>query len=556
MKHVRLGTRGSRLALQQSRIVADRLRERGVTVELVTIVADGDLRAPDAPIGEGMFVTALERALVAGEIDVAVHSAKDLPLDEDPRLTIVAYPERADPRDALVTRGPATSLAGLLSGATVGTDSPRRGGFIRALRPDLEVISLHGNVDTRLQRLDSGQADALVLAAAGLDRLGIGSRAVERLDPDAMPPAPGQGALAVQVRRGDADMTAVVAPLDDADVRRAVVAERALLKAMGGGCRAPVGALATSNHTHITLLAGAVSPDGRRRKIVTRSMAQDGRALAKGACEAADDLNLSVPLNSRALLDTRPELDPELVLAVNRMGFEHVHVPAIEIGEGGGDELDRARASLASYDWVVLTSRRGVEALLRDGAPRAGSHVRWAAVGTGTASALRKHGVEAACVPPSANAEAIPAAMAGVASVQGARVLLARADAAGPSLPAQLRRMGATVDDVVAYRTAQAPQASKGSMLEILADPRLEAVVFASGSAVRGLVDLAGDAVDRARSLKVFTIGPRTSAVARELGFEVAGEAATRDSSGLAGAIKQALDDEVERWVESQLAPV
>ena len=556
MKHLRLGTRGSRLALKQSRIVADRLRDRGVTVELVTIVADGDLRAPDAPIGEGIFVTALERALVAGEIDLAVHSAKDLPLDEDPRLTIVAYPERADPRDALVTRGRATSLADLPRGATVGTDSPRRGGFVRALRPDLEVVSLHGNVDTRLRRLDSGEADALVLAAAGLDRLGAGGRATERLDPSAMPPAPGQAALAVQARRGDADVTALLAPLDDADVRRAVVTERALLKAMGGGCRAPVGALATSDHTGITLLAGAVSPDGRNRKIVTRSMAQDGRALARGACQAADDLNRSVPLHSRALLDTRPELDRELVQAVERMGFEHVHVPAIEIGEGGGEELDRARSSLDSYDWIVLTSRRGVEALLGREAPTASSHIKWAAVGTGTAGALRRHGVEAACVPASANADAIPEAMTEVSSVRGARVLLARADAAGASLPERLRRMGATVDDVVAYRTAPAPPASKGALVELLADPRLEAVVFASGSAVRGFVELAGDAVDRARSLKVFTIGPKTSAVAHKYGFEVAGEAATRDSSGLASAIKRALDDEVERWVESQLAPV
>ena len=227
---LRLGTRGSRLALRQSRLVADRLRAVGVAVELVTIVADGDVRAPDAPIGEGIFVTALERALAGGEIDLAVHSAKDLPLDEDPRTMIAAYPERADPRDALVTRGRATTLDNLPRGARVGTDSPRRAGFVRFLRPDLEVIALHGNVDTRLMRLDSGHADALVLAAAGLDRLGFGSRIAERLEPGVMPPAPGQGALAVQVRRDDAEVASILAPLDDPDIRAAVVAERALLK--------------------------------------------------------------------------------------------------------------------------------------------------------------------------------------------------------------------------------------------------------------------------------------------------------------------------------------
>jgi hydroxymethylbilane synthase len=137
----------------QSELVAARLRAAGVLVEMKTIVSDGDLRAPDTPIGEGIFVTALERALVAGEIDVAVHSAKDLPLEEDPQLVIAAYPERADARDALVTRLAARSLDDLAVGATVGTDSPRRAGFLRALRPDLNVIPLHGNVDTRLRRL-------------------------------------------------------------------------------------------------------------------------------------------------------------------------------------------------------------------------------------------------------------------------------------------------------------------------------------------------------------------------------------------------------------------
>jgi hydroxymethylbilane synthase len=170
----------------QSELVAARLRAAGVLVEMKTIVSDGDLRAPDTPIGEGIFVTALERALVAGEIDVAVHSAKDLPLEEDPQLVIAAYPERADARDALVTRLAARSLDDLAVGATVGTDSPRRAGFLRALRPDLNVIPLHGNVDTRLRRLDAGHADALVVAAAGLDRLGFGGRIAARLDATSM----------------------------------------------------------------------------------------------------------------------------------------------------------------------------------------------------------------------------------------------------------------------------------------------------------------------------------------------------------------------------------
>jgi hydroxymethylbilane synthase len=539
--------------MRQSRLVADRLRALGVAVELITIVADGDVRAPDASIGEGIFVTALERALASGEIDLAVHSAKDLPLDEDPRTTIVAYPERADPRDALVTRGREASLEDLPKGARIGTDSPRRAGFVRALRPDLEVIPLHGNVDTRLQRLDSGHADALVLAAAGLDRLGFGARVAMRLEPDIMPPAPGQGALAVQVRRDDARLAAILAPIDDPDVRAAVVAERALLKAMGGGCRAPVGAVAERSGSSFSLIAGAVTPDGRTRRVLRRTV---DRGVARTASDAADELNRHVPIRPRALLDTRPDLDEQLKAAVEEMGFRHIHVPTIEIGAATDvTDLDRARGALASYDWVVVTSRRGVEALLTAGL-EAPEGVRWAAVGNSTAQALRKRGVEPNCVPDAAMAAAIPEAMARLGSLKGARVLLARADAADEGLPRRLAEMGAEVDDVVAYRTSPAPAPSRRSLAAALEDPQLEAVIFASGSAVRGLVDLSGDAASSLRRLKVITIGPRTSAAARDHAFVVTKESGSRDSAGLAAALRSALDQEVERWVESQLPRV
>jgi hydroxymethylbilane synthase len=549
MRTLRLGTRGSRLALRQSRLVADRLRALGVAVELVTIVADGDVRAPDAPIGEGIFVTALERALASREIDLAVHSAKDLPLDEDPRTMIVAYPERADPRDALVTRGRATSLEDLPKGSRVGTDSPRRAGFVRFLRPDLDVISLHGNVDTRLQRLDSGHADALVLAAAGLDRLGFGERIAARLEPDVMPPAPGQGALAVQVRREDAEVASILAPLDDPDVRGAVVAERAVLKAMGGGCRAPVGAVAEPRGAGFALVAGAVTPDGRTRHVLRRSI--DG-AVARTASGVAGELNHRVPIRARALLDTRPELDELLRAAVQELGFHHVHVPAIAIAPAPpGLGLERARSELGAYDWVVVTSRRGVDALLADGAKPV-ARTRWAAVGNSTAEALVRRGVEAACIPADATAAAIPAAMAELGSLAGKRILLARADAADPGLPRRLAEMGAEVDDVVAYRTSTAPATSRGALASALEDPQLEAVVFASGSAVKGLVELAGGGAEGLRRLKVITIGPNTTDAARHHGFVVTKQSDTRDSAGLAAALRSALDDEVERWVESQ----
>jgi hydroxymethylbilane synthase len=259
---IRLGTRGSKLALVQSELVAERLRAAGHEVELVPMVTEGDVRPIDMSPGEGVFVAAIARALLAEDIDLAVHSAKDVPLEEDPGLAIAAYPERADPRDVLITRRGGGSLESLPRGAIVGTDSPRRAGFLLAARPDLKVIPLHGNVETRLRRLDEGAADALVLAAAGIDRLGKQERIDERFEPDVLAPAPGQGALAVQVRRADTRLMELVSAIDDSDVRLAVEAEREVLRTTGGTCRSPVGALASVIGDEFVLLAGGVNSDG------------------------------------------------------------------------------------------------------------------------------------------------------------------------------------------------------------------------------------------------------------------------------------------------------
>ena len=274
---IRLGTRGSKLALVQSELVAKRLRAAGHEVELVPMVTEGDVRPLDMSPGEGVFVAAIARALLSADIDLAVHSAKDVPLEDDPGLAIAAYPERADPRDALVTRRGGASLESLPRGAIVGTDSPRRAGFLLAARPDLKVIPLHGNVETRLRRLDDGAVDALILAAAGLDRLGRQERIDERFEPDVLSPAPGQGALAVQVRRNDARLMELVSAIDDGDVRLAVESERDVLRTTGGTCRAPVGAFASISGDELVLLAGGVNSDGSD-KLVERLKGTRGDA--------------------------------------------------------------------------------------------------------------------------------------------------------------------------------------------------------------------------------------------------------------------------------------
>jgi len=265
---IRLGTRGSALATTQSGLVADALVAAGaargveVEVELVTITTHGDIsRASLVGLSEvGVFVTALRTALLAGECDVIVHSLKDMPTAPYEGLELAAIPAREDVRDALCANG--RTLAGLHSGSRVGTGSPRRSAQVLALRPDVVTVAIRGNVDTRLAMVGN-DVDAVVLASAGLNRLGRGDEASELFEPSAMLPAPGQGALAVEIADSAPDELAqLVRSLDDGSTRAAVTAERAALAVLDAGCSAPVGAFATVDGGTLTLSVRVMNLDG------------------------------------------------------------------------------------------------------------------------------------------------------------------------------------------------------------------------------------------------------------------------------------------------------
>ncbi|MBA9001438.1 hydroxymethylbilane synthase [Thermomonospora cellulosilytica] len=270
MTTLRLGTRKSLMATTQSRHVADVLEERtGVTVELVGVTTEGDVsRAHLAQIGgTGVFVSALRDRLLSGEVDFAVHSLKDLPTGPAEGIALAAVYRRDDPRDALC--GPA-KLADLPRGATVGTGSPRRVAQLRALRGDLNVVPIRGNADTRLRKVTDGELDAVVLAYAGLGRIGRLDAVAEVLDPEQMLPAPGQGALAIECRSDRADLVELLRTVDDPATRAAVTAERTVLAALEAGCAAPVGAYATVEDTadvesSLYLTACVASIDGARQ---------------------------------------------------------------------------------------------------------------------------------------------------------------------------------------------------------------------------------------------------------------------------------------------------
>jgi hydroxymethylbilane synthase len=242
---IRIGTRGSALALAQTGTIADALRRAGENVEIVTVSTPGDRsHAPIAEIGVGVFTSALRDALLNKQIDVAIHSYKDLPTAPQSGIVLGAVPLREDPRDALIARDGLT-LGELPQGSTVGTGSPRRSAQLRALGLGLEIVPIRGNIDTRLRKVADGELDAVVVARAGLARLGRAGEITETLDPIQMLPAPAQGALAVECRVDDVDIEHLLrSTVDDEATRAAVTAERAMLAALEAGCSAPVGALA------------------------------------------------------------------------------------------------------------------------------------------------------------------------------------------------------------------------------------------------------------------------------------------------------------------------
>ena len=279
---IKIGTRGSPLALVQAQSVAASLRALGADVDIVPVRTEGDRRLEvqlAAIGGKGLFVREIEEMLLAGALDCAVHSLKDLPAEIPVGLSLTAFTEREDPRDVLVTREP-HRLEDLRAGARLGTGSPRRRALALALRPDLVVEPVRGNVDTRLRKLESEGWDGVLLAAAGLRRLGLGPTHVQPLDPEAFVPAVGQGVLAVEARVDDRRVVSLLERLDHAPTRACALAERACLGRLGASCNSPVAAHAVLDGTSLRMTALVASEDGR--KVL--------RASAVGAPDAPERL--------------------------------------------------------------------------------------------------------------------------------------------------------------------------------------------------------------------------------------------------------------------------
>jgi hydroxymethylbilane synthase len=537
-----LATRGSTLAIIQAQLVADALALRYPEHEftLTPLTTHGDrypaMRLSDSP-REGVFVKDLEQALLDGRAELAVHSAKDLPTLPTSGLTLAAFLPREDARDVLVARRPGT-LAQLPPGARIGTGSPRRAAQIAAVRPDLQAVEIRGNVDTRLRRLREGAADALVLAAAGLARLGRLGEAHELLSFDVMLPAPGQGALAIQALEGS-EAAALAAVIDDAATSRAVRAERALLRRLGGGCLSALGAYASVDGDQLTLQA-VVLDEGGTTIIRARAQGHDD-------AHVVDEVASSLESQGAARLLSRP--DPSLVGlrvmvtradrqaaaladALTALGAVAVRCPVIAIEPLPVDP--EALQNLDRYDWVVLTSANGVDRLrdlLREAHRDFPADLKVAAIGPETAARAQEASMTPTLVPRRFIAEELADELS-AAMRPGARILLARAAGARDVLPEQLRSRGAQVDVLETY-CAVPPSDVRPRLAACL--PEVDMVTFTSSSTVRHFVDaLPGPLPERVR---VACIGPITAQTARELGLRVDIIAQEYTTRGLVDAI-------------------
>jgi len=525
---LRLGTRGSELALAQSNAVAARLAALGHEVELTVIRTAGDASSAlaFADIGApGVFVREIELALLEERIELAVHSYKDLPTASPDELTIAAIPWREDPADVLLINPGASSsgltgLAAVKSGLRIGTSSTRRAAWIKDTRQDLQIIPLRGNVPTRIRKLRSGDYDAIVLAAAGLRRLEKTSANIEslldgldlqRLEPNSFVPAPSQGAIAVQCKRTRLDVLAELVKLDDPNARLAADLERHVLALANGGCGIALG-------VHCELQA-----DGG---IQLTAMLERDEQVFRVSMTAGETAGLAErcwrKLQGRHVVLTRAAEDcGEWSRAFANDGIKTTAFPCIAIASASNPADDQAfRTLLASAAWVVFTSPRGVKRFVELHGRCIPVTTPIAVVGDATAQACRQWFFEPALIG-TGTATALADQLIADSRFEPAQtVLLAIAENAARVLDERLQAAGAHAVRWPVYRTVPAASAAvKKPWSQFAAD----SVLFSSPSAVRGFINT----VEIDAPIRIVTIGPTTSAAVQAAGLELGVEASS-----------------------------
>lgn len=525
------GSRRSQLAMWQTRTVADQLASRhpslSCSINQYQTRGDQELSQALPEIGgKGLFTAELDAAIRMGEIHIAVHSLKDLPTQSEAEISIIPILSREDPRDVLISKND-VKLADLPAGAIIGTSSPRRASQLLALRPDLVVRSVRGNVPTRVSKAKSGEFDAVVLAAAGVKRVGLEAEIAEYFSFDQMLPAPGQGAIAATCKSTDTDTLRLVHSIADSATQRCVAAERFFLQFLGGGCSAPIAAFATQSNEEIELTGRVASLDGQR--LVTDSMSgRDPEKLARDLAnrirsQGADQiLAETFPLANQTVLITRAqEQSKELAATLTSKGANVVSIPLIEFHAWHSeDSAKQVIDPLNSFDWILFTSANGVR-FFHDRLQQAGIEMptdavkpQIASVGPTTTKVLEKLGYRVDFVPSQFESRALGEQLE---LEPGERVLIPCPKNHSQLLSKTLRDRGGEVLMWPIYET-QPTQLSSSQQSELGSE--FDAILFASPSAVTSYFKNLDDVQSPSEKTTVVCIGPTTQQKMNERGIK------------------------------------
>lgn len=553
---LRIGTRGSALAMWQATTVQQLLRQRWPdhAFDLAIIRPEGDLdkhSSLTAIGGRGVFTSALQVRLLDRQIDLAVHSTKDLPSLAPHGVDIAAFPQREDARDALVSRH-SVPLEELPRNPVIGTSSRRRAVQVLAVRPDARIRELRGNIDTRLKKGRSDDYDAVILASAGLHRMGWEAEITSLLPVEVSCPAPGQGALAVETRTAPDPAWELVAALDNADIRREVAVERAFLRGIGGGCTTPIGAHAKVERVHgigtMRFWAMLASDDGARLERVYEEFPVDS-AEERAFASAVRLLHVVAPkwtgvgaanalANLRVVVTGSDAQAEPLMQELREQGAAPHRMRTIEIAPVEDDADVHAAiedAVAGTVDWVVLTSPNAVPAL--DAALQGRLiQARVAAVGNRTAETLQEAGIEPSLVSTGPGAVQLVEDLA-MAGVSGTSVVCLLSDRARPTLVEGLQAAGAQVRVVTAYRNRPVPDLDPATR-EMVRHGRVDVITFASPSAVESFAQLVGSDLPAMSGAAFFAIGPTTAAALHDAGMPVHGVATSQDAAGFINALR------------------
>ena len=554
MKKIIIGTRGSRLSLAQTKIAVDAIKKAfpRLLIEIKVIKTYGDVKKDmklDRMEQKGVFVKDIDRQLAEGAIDNAVHSLKDIPTRLPDQIRIGAIIQRADPRDVLVSRG-GERLLGLCKGARIGTSSLRRKGQLLAFRRDFRVVEMRGNVDKRIAKLYADDYDAIVLAAAGMLRLGMAKSISEYLPLKVMLPAPGQGALAVEIRNNDKEAKEIADGIDNPRLRASVEAERTVLSRIGGGCNALLGVFAQIKGKRLNISAAITSKDGSRKHEYSHVGSADfpeeaGQMLAEkilmsGASDLAGGKKQKSSLKGRVVLVTREEDEGEgICQMLLERGAIPVYFPTIKTVDLPDASNDPLLEGLDRYDMLIITSRRGasklVEMLRIKGIRKGSIRAKVVAIGPETQKYLQENNVVVHHVPRSPSSKR----MASGLDVKGKRVLIINSAKAPGDLSERLTSMGAKVDRIMPY-TLSIPKVSAQRRRCILGYS-FDFITFASPSAVEGLIELMGRPAAKKMLLrsKVVCIGNTTAGRCIEEGIKVHFVSKVHSLSGIVGCMER-----------------